>query len=78
MTKNDFVIDLDTVWKWLGFSSKFNAKRLLENNFAIDKDYIRTLLIKEKQTTYTKGGQNREIFMLSIEFFKKFCLKAYK
>ena len=27
---NDFVIDLDNVWKWLGFSQKVNAKRVLE------------------------------------------------
>jgi len=24
--KNDFVIDLDNVWKWLGFSQKVKAK----------------------------------------------------
>ena len=24
--KNDFVIDLDDVWKWLGFSQKVRAK----------------------------------------------------
>ena len=29
-TKNDFVIDLDNVWKWLGFSQKYNAKCVLE------------------------------------------------
>ena len=27
----DFLIDLDNVWKWLGFSNKAHAKRLLEN-----------------------------------------------
>ena len=26
---NDFVIDLDHVWKWLGFNQKYNAERLL-------------------------------------------------
>lgn len=74
--KNDFVIDLDNVWKWLGFSTKYNAKRLLENNFIIDKDYTKSLLLKENQTTHIKGGQNREIFKLNIETFKKLCLKA--
>ena len=38
-TKNDFVINLDNVWNWLGFSSKFNAKRFLEKHFKIEKDY---------------------------------------
>ena len=31
--KNDFVIDLDDVWKWLGFSQKVKAKLLLEKHF---------------------------------------------
>jgi hypothetical protein len=75
-TKNDFVIDLDNVWKWLGFSSKFNAKRLLENNFKINVHYKLSLLQSAKQTIHTKGGQNKEIFMLNIDTFKKFCLKA--
>ena len=26
--KNDFVIDLDNVWQWLGFSQKVRAKEL--------------------------------------------------
>ena len=27
---NDFVIDLDNVWQWLGFQKKYNAKYLLD------------------------------------------------
>ena len=38
-TKNDFVIDLDNVWKWLDFSQKIKAKQMLEKNFTINKDY---------------------------------------
>ena len=75
-SKNDFVIDLDNVWKWLGFSSKFNAKRLLENKFIINKDYKLLLLQSAKQSNQTKGGHNKETFMLNIETFKKFCLKS--
>ena len=29
-----------------------------------------------KQSNQTKGGHNKEIFMLNIETFKKFCLKS--
>ena len=36
-SKNDFVIDLDNIWKWLGFSQKIRAKELLEKNFTINK-----------------------------------------
>jgi phage anti-repressor protein len=75
-TKNDYVINLDNIWEWLGFSSKFNAKRLLEKTFNYNKDFILLLLQSEKQTNTTKGGHNKETFMLNIETFKKFCLKA--
>ena len=35
----DFVIDLDDIWRWLGFKQKINAKMLLEKYFKIDIDY---------------------------------------
>jgi hypothetical protein len=73
--QNEFIIDLDDIWKWLGFQSKFNSKRLLETQFIINKDY--TLLSQTaKQSTHIKGGHNKETFMLNIKTFKKFCLKA--
>jgi len=73
---NDFVIDLDNIWQWLGFNSKFNAKRLLENCFKLDLDYKKSLLQPEKQSSAPKGGHNKEIFMLNIKTFKLFCIKA--
>jgi len=74
---NDFVVDLDNVWKWLDFSQKIRAKELLEKNFIINKDYKKSLLSLEgKQRKVSKGGHNKEIIMLNIDTFKKFCLKA--
>ena len=74
--KKDFVIDLDDVWKWLGFTLKSSAKRTLEQCFTVDKDYIKSLGFKAKQTINTKGGHNKEIFMMTVKTFKSFCLKA--
>jgi hypothetical protein len=87
--KNDFVIDLDNVWKWLGFQQKYHAKYLLEKQFILNKDYTKPLLLQQKQPTGeqkktnfvpeasgakkdTRGGHNKEIFMLTIDAFKKF------
>ena len=108
---NDFIIDLDDVWKWLGFNKKCNAKVTLEKNFIINKDYKilisrkvdqdfmtdkNILLLSAQEQTYlyenndddeivphpkkesksSRGGHNREIIMMNIKTFKKFCLKA--
>ena len=75
-SKNDFVIDLDNIWQWLGFNQKVKAKILLENHFIINKDYLKSLSHEGKQTKQTKGGHNKELFMLNVETFKKFCLKS--
>lgn len=77
-SKNDFVIDLDNVWQWLGFSQKVNAKNLLEKQFDYDIDYKKSsLLLQQKRNNIsTKGGQNKEIFLLNVNTFKRFCLKA--
>jgi hypothetical protein len=75
-SNNDFVIDLDDVWKWVGFSNKAHSKHLLEKQFVIDKDYKLLLTKPGKQSDHTRGGHNKEIFMLNVETFKKFCLKA--
>ena len=75
---NDFVVDLDNVWKWIGFNQKVKAKSLLEKNFKLDIDYIKLLSLKGKQDLDGKkhGGHNKEILMLSITTFKLFCLLA--
>lgn len=76
--KTDYVIDLDNVWKWLGFNQKVNAKRVLEKNFIVDTDYKILLCQPAKQNENEKkhGGYNKEIIMLSIKTFKLFCIKT--
>ena len=72
----DFVVDLDNIWKWLGFSTKQKSKLLLEKHFIIDKDYKVLLNLQDKQTNDTRGGHNKQTFLLNIRTFKLFCIKA--
>ena len=72
----DFVIDLDNVWKWLGFCQKINAKRLLEKQFKIGVDYVNLAQSEQHKSIHVKGGHNKETFMLTVKAFKSFCLKA--
>jgi hypothetical protein len=80
---NDFVVDLDDVWKWLGFQQKINARLLLEKNFRTDIDYktvsrLGEAVSEEENATKVKqnGGHNKQTVMLTIKCFKSLCLKA--
>jgi hypothetical protein len=75
-SKTDFVIDLDNIWKWIGFATKQKAKILLEKQFKIDIDYQLLSIAQVKQKEHARGGTNKEIFMLTVKAFKSFCLKA--
>ena len=75
----DFVVDLDNVWKWLGFSQKIRAKEMLEKNFTIGMDYKNSDLSTEKAVNLISkqnGGHNKQTILLTIKCFKSLCLKA--
>ena len=71
---NDFVVDLDNIWKWLGFARKQNATNVLDKFFKEGCDYKTTATTE----TVTKkwGGSNSKKIMMSVNTFKSFCLKA--
>jgi len=70
---NDFIINLENVWKFIGFSNKANGKRLLKQHFTENKDYKITLIRSDERV---HGGQNLETIMLNVNTFKKLCLKS--
>jgi hypothetical protein len=75
---NDFVIDLDNVWKWVGFNKKYNSERILEKHFIINVDYkILAPQLGEASFNNDKwGGHNKKTILLNIHSFKLFCLLA--
>jgi hypothetical protein len=54
----DFVVDLDDIWKWLGFSTKQKTLMLFEKKFILNTDYINSLNLEAKQELEIKkhGG----------------------
>jgi phage anti-repressor protein len=72
-SKTDFVIDLDNVWKWLGFSRKDPAKRVIEKHFTVDIDYK---ILLHNLVEQVHGGHNKEQVLLNIETFKSLCMLA--
>ena len=72
----DFVIDLDNIWQWLGFTQKIAAKKILERHFIIEKDYKCLLCRSTEQNKEQHGGHNKQKILLNIKTFKLFCIKT--
>ena len=80
---NDYPIDLENVWKLIGFSHKKNAKRTLENNFIKDEDYkillhdelsSETISLPREQNKLETRGRKEEVIMLNADTFKNMCM----
>jgi len=80
----DFVVDLNNVWKWLGFSTKQNTERVVESNFQEGIDYKKSaphfggVVLQDTCSSDQKhhGGHNKQIVMMTIKCFKSLCIKA--
>ncbi len=67
---DDFVVNLENVWKFIGFANKANGKRLLKQHFIENRDYKISLIRTDD------GKFATETIMLNINTFKKLCLKS--
>ena len=87
--KTDFVIVLNDIWKWMGFSRKEECKRVLVKHFKQDIDYkIFTKELGEaKAAPQVSGtgsshknlggaGKNKEKILVNVNTFKKLSLKS--
>jgi phage anti-repressor protein len=70
---NDFPINLEHVFKMIGFANKGNAMKTIKSNFVLDEDYRILLFRTEKQV---HGGHNKDQVMLNVDTFKNLCMIA--
>lgn len=54
----EFVVDMDNVWKWLGFSTKQKVLLLLEKYFTLNSDYINLTNHEVKQDLHQKTASH--------------------
>ncbi|WP_335181515.1 hypothetical protein [Nostoc sp.] len=62
-SEEQFPIDLDDAWQWLGYTNKRNCVDTLKSNFIINEDFSRG------GSKSTKGRPSELVF-LSIDCFK--------
>ena len=68
----DFPINLETVYKMIGFANKGNAMKTIKSNFTKDEDYKTVFFLKEKNlNTKDLGGRPTEDIMLNVDTHSK-------
>jgi hypothetical protein len=72
--EKDYIIELNNIWKWLGFSRKDHCKVVLEKHFEKEKDY--KIDLPQLRKRKNEGGYNKENIYMNIKTFKKLCLKV--
>lgn len=81
-SSSEFIIDFENVWKWLGFTSKGNAKRFLTKNSEENIDYQFFSLEKtnicstENVLDVAKVGRQHQDIFLTVDCFKLMCMMA--
>lgn len=68
---DDYPVNLEDIYKIIGFANKGNAKRTLENNFTKNEDYKIIILPSEKKQN---AGRPDETIMLNTDTFKSLCM----
>lgn len=70
-SQEDFAVDFDEAWQWIGYSKKQDALIMLEKNFDEGVDFLRPGV----KNTGEKGRPSIHI-MLTVDCFKAFCMLA--
>ncbi|WP_448268695.1 hypothetical protein [Nostoc sp. DSM 114159] len=64
-----FPININDAWQWLGYTNKRTCADTLKNNFIINEDFLRG-------GSKSSGGRPSEVLLLSIECFKMLGMLA--
>lgn len=68
-----FVVDLDVVIKWMGVEHNHYLKKALKTTYNKNIDYI---LLTPRGEQKGNGAKNKQKILLTIECFKKVCLRS--
>ena len=73
----DYPINLEDVFKMIGFANKGNAMKTIKSNFTEGEDYNTIIFRTEKNKLHEETrGRKEETVMLNIDTFKNLCMLA--
>ena len=70
---NDYPINLENIFKMIGFANKGNAMKTIKSNFTLDEDYKLLIIPREKKQN---AGRSEHEIMLNVDTFKSLCMLA--
>jgi len=70
---NDYPINLEDVFRMIGFANKGNAMKTIKNNFTVNEDYKLLIIPREKKQN---AGRSEHEIMLNVDTFKSLCMLA--
>ena len=65
-----FPVDFDNAWKWIGWKKKQDGKNVLLNNFLEGEDFLR------KGVKIPNGGRPKEFITITVDCFKSLGMMA--
>ena len=71
-----FPVDFDAAWQWIGYSTKQKAKNKLTNNFDMGFDYTLTQMVKRVEGNRGGGSVRFESISLTLDCFKSLGMMA--
>ncbi len=67
---DQFPVDFDNAWKWIGWTRKSKAKKTLTNNFVEGVDFC------ARGCKSSTGGRSSELILLTVDCFKSLGMMA--
>lgn len=69
-SKEQYPVDFEVAWVWIGYSKKQSARNKLVNNFVEGQDFL------PKCIKNPHGGRSSQSFVLTINCFKQLAMMA--
>ena len=69
-SEDQFPVDFDKAWRWIGWPKKQHGKDVLLNNFTEEEDFLR------RGVKSSTGGRPSESIWLTVNCFKKLAMMA--
>ncbi len=73
---NDYPVDLDEAWQWLGYATKQKAEKKLKQNFEEGIDYTLIQMVKRVEGNNGGGSTRYNQIMLTVDCFKSLGMTA--